>query len=399
MKPASVRTLLVVVSIAFSIITLECALRLERFGSIAPLRGEHVLRVPDPSRGWVLQPGGSAVQRSMDYVVEVDINARGLRDRPHHYEPAAGTRRIVILGDSFMEAYQVPVEASLPYRLQQLLAPVGFEVVNLGVGGYGTAQELRHLREEGLRYRPEIVVLAFYTGNDIQNNSRALQRALLGGDDPKTYGRPYASATDLGSAIRWTEPDHERMVELANAAARRRGSWLNRGAKFIEPTFLANLAERAIARTAARLGMPPADPKAHFGWPFLESLESAVWDEAWLVTRRLIIEMREISNRAGASFVVMVVPAKLQVEPAFRALAEAQHAGVRFDEHQINRALASFCREKQILLYDPTPEFAARSASGEVLYHQLEDHHWNAAGHELAARSLRAFLDQVGLIH
>ena len=46
---------------------------------------------------------------------------------------------------------------------------------------------------------PEIVVLAFYTGNDVQNNSRALQAALFGPDDAKTYGRPYASSADLRS--------------------------------------------------------------------------------------------------------------------------------------------------------------------------------------------------------
>jgi hypothetical protein len=37
----------------------------------------------------------------------------------------------------------------------------GTEVLNLGVHGYGHDQMLLYLREEGLRYRPDVVLLGF----------------------------------------------------------------------------------------------------------------------------------------------------------------------------------------------------------------------------------------------
>jgi hypothetical protein len=48
------------------------------------------------------------------------------------------------------------------------------EVLNFGVSAYGTAQELLTLREEVWRYAPDVVVLALFTGNDLSDNSAAL---------------------------------------------------------------------------------------------------------------------------------------------------------------------------------------------------------------------------------
>ena len=107
-------SLLALTSIAFAIAVVECGLRVRDYGSIARLSGEHVLRFPDPVRGWVLLPGRTAYQRTRDYGITVTINDKGLRDRPHEYAPAASVFRIVVLGDSFMEAYQVTLSSRCP---------------------------------------------------------------------------------------------------------------------------------------------------------------------------------------------------------------------------------------------------------------------------------------------
>jgi lysophospholipase L1-like esterase len=400
MKPVLMRVLLLVSSVLFSVSLVECALRIQAYGSIAPLSGEHVLRMPHPTRGWALRPDGVGHQRNLDFDVTVEINDRGLRDVPHAYAKPPGVQRIVVLGDSFMEAYQVPLEESLPRRLEADLGErVGaVEVINLGVGGYGTAQELRQLEEEGLRYQPDLVVLAFYTGNDIQNNSRELEVDTFGAEDPKVWGRPYAHADDLRSPLTWTEPDYARMMAAAEREQSKRAAPLRRAWKLIEPTLLANRLQQLFAQVAARLGAPPADPKAHFGWPFLEHFESPTWDEAWGITRRLILELRDVSRAAGADLVLLIVPAKLQVEESFRDLARAQYPGVVFDETRINRALATFTKEHGILLVDPTPELVASDEAGATTYFQLEDHHWNALGHEIAARRLADAITAAGLL-
>lgn len=398
MKSTLLRVLLLVFSVAVCITAMEWTLRLTHYGSIRHLSGEHVLRGPHPTRGWALIPGRSAYQRSMDYAVQVDINEQGLRDRPHEYTPAPGVFRVVVLGDSFMEAYQVRLEQSLPFLLQERLVDRQVEVINLGVGGYGTAQELLSLEEEGLLYRPDLVVLAFFAGNDIQNNSRSLQTELFGEDHPKTFARPYAHVPDLDAAIEWTPPDYARIRREAAAAERRRHGIGRAFVRFLQPTVLANLVRQAVARVAARLGSPPAPPEAFFGWPFLEHFENPQWDEAWRVTRRLILEASRVSAAAGADFAVLMVPGKVQVDPAFRALASAQYPGIRLDETRVNRALAEFCEDHEIVLVDPTAVFSGLTAAGESLYYELEDHHWNALGHSVATDFLIQGLDAQGLL-
>ncbi len=98
-------------------------------------------------------------------------------------EPAKppGSFRVAVLGDSFIEAFQVPDEQTFCARLESglqdcsALAGRQVEVLNFGVSGYGTAQELLMLRHYVWQYQPDLVLLAFFPGNDLRNNSAELE--------------------------------------------------------------------------------------------------------------------------------------------------------------------------------------------------------------------------------
>jgi hypothetical protein len=85
------------------------------------------------------------------------------------------------LGDSYAEAQQVPIDQTFWKVMERELATCprlggkGVEVINLGIDGWGTAQEVLMLRERGWAFAPDLVVLAVTTGNDIRNNSKALE--------------------------------------------------------------------------------------------------------------------------------------------------------------------------------------------------------------------------------
>ena len=98
-----------------------------------------------------------------------DINAYGIRDREYSLDPPAGTRRIVVLGDSVgfglcsvMEG-ALPLDAVFSEVLERELAARGqnVEVINLSVSGYNTAQETAFLEEKGLRLGPDLVLVAY----------------------------------------------------------------------------------------------------------------------------------------------------------------------------------------------------------------------------------------------
>jgi hypothetical protein len=156
----------------------ELVLRAVRPGFLRHTHVEHP-HVYSETYGWALRAGSHYEGRNGEVIT---VNSRGYRGREHAVEPAAHSRRVVMLGDSLTFGSGVSDGETFSDRLE---ATAGFEVVNLGVDGYGTDQELIRLENEGFSYRPHIVVLNFCIGNDYFDN--ALPVALYDGVSPKPY--------------------------------------------------------------------------------------------------------------------------------------------------------------------------------------------------------------------
>jgi hypothetical protein len=115
----------------------------------------------------------------------IRINRDGLRDREHSRTKPPNTVRLAILGDSMTEALNVPLESAFWSVLERELKSCkafgnrDVEIVNFGVSGYGTAQQLLTFRHRVAAYSPDVTVLAFYAGNDVRNNSKELEPVKL----------------------------------------------------------------------------------------------------------------------------------------------------------------------------------------------------------------------------
>ncbi len=135
----------------------------------------------DEVRGVSLLPGAEGWYRK-EGLAYVRINSDGLRDREHTITKPEGTFRIAVIGDSYCEAFSVSLEQAFWSVMGKKLEECGafprkrIEVINFGVSGYGTAQELLTLREKAWRYSPDLVLVAVTTNNDITDNSRVLKR-------------------------------------------------------------------------------------------------------------------------------------------------------------------------------------------------------------------------------
>ena len=137
----------------------------------------------DKTLGWRNIPNWTATTNGRP----LTINANGLRaSRDYEYEKPAGAKRILVLGDSYAWGYGVAddelftelLEQSLNAKAPEESATSTWEVINSGVSGWGTDQQLLYLKQEGLRYQPDIVVVAFFLGNDLDNNVAASQYGL-----------------------------------------------------------------------------------------------------------------------------------------------------------------------------------------------------------------------------
>ncbi|UCG16684.1 MAG: hypothetical protein JSV19_01345 [Phycisphaerales bacterium] len=107
--------------------------------------------------------------------VQFRINSMGVRsDQDYTFEEPAGTIRIVGLGDLFMQGYEVDVRDTDLHRPQENLRAKGYpvEVINLGVSGHGTAEELLMLRHFGVRFDPDVVIVGYFQ-NDLDDNIRS----------------------------------------------------------------------------------------------------------------------------------------------------------------------------------------------------------------------------------
>lgn len=93
---------------------------------------------------------------------DVKLNSIGFRGEGPSFNPKPDYR-IIVLGDSVVFGLCVPLEATFPYQLQQLLKDEEkkYEVLNFGVNGYDTLQEIAVLKYKGLQYKPDLVVVGF----------------------------------------------------------------------------------------------------------------------------------------------------------------------------------------------------------------------------------------------
>lgn len=107
-------------------------------------------------------------------VVRVTINSDGFRDKEYSIEKPNNTVRIIVLGDSVAFGWGVNDNETFSEVLERLLngnSKVKYEVLNLAFPGYNTEQEVERLRVKGLKYEPDIVIIAYHR-NDIFNNTQ-----------------------------------------------------------------------------------------------------------------------------------------------------------------------------------------------------------------------------------
>lgn len=122
-----------------------------------------------------LRPNSEFWHTSIDGSWEFTINAQGFRaNRNFAYEKPEGVLRVVTLGDSQTQGFEVRQGRTYSAVIENYLNrhDVKAEVLNTGVSGFGTAEELIFLENEGVKYNPDFVVLGFYA-NDLEDNVKS----------------------------------------------------------------------------------------------------------------------------------------------------------------------------------------------------------------------------------
>jgi hypothetical protein len=302
------------------------------------------------------------------------LNARGLRTREYADERAAGVRRIVALGDSFV--YGGVAEADhWTSRLERgLAAPT--EVLRLGIPGTGPPFYLRMWELEASRLSPDVVIVGVYVGNDFFDEQG--RTGGWRGSVERAASVSYAVRL-LRNLLRLDAPTIARTTREARAV-HESGGFDVPGYTYDDtrPTFSAE-AFAEVERDHMTLCLHAA--RTRFGW----RLERV---------RRVLREIHAQASRAGARLVVLVIPDEYQVHPdVARAAAVKEGQPVEaYDLDRPQRELTRALGEDAIEWLDLLPAF--REAAARERLYVPRDTHWNRAGHALAAAQLAARLER-----
>ncbi len=338
---------------------------------------------PDVHVGSRLRPGFRATFTKEGRAF-VEVNRAGFRDRDHAFEKPENTFRIAVLGDSFAEAVQVSRAETFWSVLEKTLAASPefagqeVEVLNFGVSGHGTAQQLQMLRHYALPYEPDLVLLAFFAGNDVRNNSRTLEP-----DDVRPFFTLEAGRLTLDDSFL----DHPNFVKANSPATQRKVGAIN-------ASRLLQVINEWKHRPAARGGGPTPFEAGIDDRVFVEPV-AADWKAAWDLTDALIQEINHEVRQHQARLIVAMVTQAIQVHVDAGVRAKfAQQLGVP-DLSYPERRIAALGAEYDfdvVALAGPMVEAAERD---QLFFHgfpntELGTGHWNAAGHRIAAQRIAA---------
>ena len=311
----------------------------------------------------------------VDFANLVELNQFGFHDRDYVLErPAAMTYRVMVLGDSYVAAFEVPIRQTFHKRIEARLGvedPLGhgsYQVIAFGQGASAQEAELGWLREFGPRYRPDLVLLVFFCGNDVMENSPVL----------------FDRAHDFAS--RYLREVVPRKVALFETLLVARPSRLNGLlAETVTTLYGQNLHRFHPELSAAELTSPelgvyqrPLTPE---------------WQDAFERTAALLDQIRVETRALGARFALASLSGPQAIgDLGLKRLWTA--ADPALDYTQPDRWVAEWASRRDVPYVALGPRLAALGR-GRVFWHH--DAHLNPKGHEVVAGRLYEFLVRLAL--
>lgn len=349
--------------------------------------------VYDPELGWAGKPNADAAFQFVDCEHHVRQNKFGFRGTEYDFARTE-TPRMVVLGDSFVWGFGVENDQIFTNLVERQSDPA-LEVVNLGVSGYGTDQELLLWRSLGRRFAPDKVLLVLCPYTDLSENVAAIK-----------YGYP--------KPVFHFEPDGHR-IENQPVPESHPDAWESglshsgpAAAELAQRPVLARLATHSALISSAILALarfdgprrvleakrilPVRDHSLSWGVLAHGDPPSAQAAAAWRTLFRLIDLLHEDVVASGATLEVLIVPSVIQVYPDLWqrfVRSTPPPARSRWNRDAPNERIAAYCRKKGIPVIDPLPALRAAAETDLFLYFPWNSH-WTPAAHRLVATEILA---------
>jgi hypothetical protein len=379
------------------------------WGTVAAAGAEALLRRLEPAGTVFYQADASALYRlrpgaharyhypwlSPGEEVEVAINSRGFRGAELASPKTAA--RVVVYGDSFIEARSTRLADTFPARIEAALRARGhgsLEVVNAGVTGYGPDQVLARLDADLALLQPDLVILALYAGNDWGD----LVRDQLWSLDAGGHLERGAPLLDEPLRAALEERSGFRALATVRAASRFWAELRDPGPTAGKPGASIEAVLRECQREYADSRRRPGRVTNLFRDHYDADVSALPRSESASYKRRLMAEVLAAAGRvvatrsvpvAGSVLTTRSVPLMLLAIPAASDVSDAHpHRvdGSRFPEYRpetLTDGIEEIAGELGLPVVNLFGPF--RERRGAALYYPI-DGHWNAAAQALAAQ-------------
>ncbi|MBX3703162.1 MAG: hypothetical protein KF822_05260 [Steroidobacteraceae bacterium] len=364
-RPIVVNALLVLTATTFTYIVVDFAAgRLLIVPLSPPL-------VPDPYRHHALVPDSYAELRQRDFHYIQRVNHFGLRGRETTVGKPPGTRRILMLGDSFTmgkgveddQTFSVLVEQELRARLATCSGGT-VEVLNAGVDSYSPLLSYIQFSRDLVRFAPDLVILNLDHSDLVQE--QAYRRQAVRDSSGEIVAVPQV----------WQQSLYERVL-----------SWVSRNL-YLTRILLVHVnramdhRELTVRRVVNEFG------REHFAHTLEGDVDrSAQWQDIF----DSIVRIKTLSASIDADFLLATYPWGHQLA---NAGWEAGRKDLMKDGERTSNVTQQTIRTHStalgIDLLETLPDFKAYNSRGPLYFDY--DPHWTPAGHRVMADSLAKFV-------
>jgi hypothetical protein len=353
----------VLLSAGISLAVAEWVLRYQRQQIETSDRMDPGMILYDSRLGWRLAPNWKGKHHNSDFDATYSVNRFGLRGGSG--DPS-GPGAVALVGDSFTFGQGVNDEETFVHHLNRISAGTRTHL-NFSVPGYSTDQQLLLLRQRVWLFRPEMVVLVVYLGNDLFDNR--LTYPLQGEQGKPRFRLRADDRLELGNVP----------VPRAGKPAAARGKTLSSvvlGDAAAQPTGLAGwLGRLEIARRLGVLQSEPAIADAEMDERFRPALR---------LFRAIVTSMSEEAQRHGAGFGVALLAGKSFVR-------EPRSLSARYQDH-LRRGILEDLTEVPVLDLASRLREVHEAGTGGDLYYPNEGH-LTPRGNRLVAQWLAQWLE------
>ncbi len=423
LKQALTSVIIIIFGIIIAILIIEISLTIIPTGKWKTLLSKNPARYTlyqvNRNVGWVHVPDGHLNWHGTgEYNVDVRMNSLGLRDYERTYQKPPGTYRILVLGDSFAEGLQVPLEQLFSVKVEKCLNHLldqKIEVINTGISAYNPGDEMLFFTHIGAKYQPDLVLIIIFTGNDIKEMIRSVDNdnMLLSFGGYQFYLQDGQLEKQW---LEWATPDYE--ISSLEHFLR---AYSNLYYIFYSPnSTVSDDSSKMMGLQQPTTSSPPQPDLKTDNLPayaYDKDLIIYAQDfphnpivppqirELWTLFKAPFLTLQAGTKAQNSRLGAVIIPKASQVNDAvfdaWIAERRERYGGLQESEwsaYAPPKAITKFLTEQDIPTLDLLPHFQTYNETDDSALYFQQDGHFNQKGHQLTANLICNWLIEAELV-